>query len=39
MDLKQKLIDLSREATGDDSITVAGDVHEDAEHQTAVNAG
>lgn len=25
MDLKQKLIDLSREATGDDSITVAGD--------------
>ena len=25
MDLKQKLIDLAREATGDDSITVAGD--------------
>jgi hypothetical protein len=25
MDLKQKLIDLSRETTGDDSITVAGD--------------
>jgi hypothetical protein len=25
MDLKQKLLDLSREATGDDSITVAGD--------------
>jgi hypothetical protein len=25
MDLKQKLIDLSREATGDDSIAVAGD--------------
>ena len=25
MDLKQKLIDLSREAAGDDSITVSGD--------------
>jgi hypothetical protein len=25
MDLQQKLLDLSREATGDDSITVAGD--------------
>ncbi len=25
MDLKQKLIDLAREATGDDQITVAGD--------------
>jgi hypothetical protein len=25
MDFKQKLIDLSREATGDDNITVAGD--------------
>lgn len=25
MDLKQKLIDLAREATGDDTITVAGD--------------
>ena len=25
MDLRQKLIDLSREATGDDTITVAGD--------------
>ena len=25
MDLRQKLIDLSREATGDASITVAGD--------------
>lgn len=25
MDLKQKLIDLAREATGDQSITVAGD--------------
>jgi hypothetical protein len=27
MDLKQKLIDLSRKPTGDDSITVAGDFH------------
>ncbi len=39
MNVRQKLINLAREATSDGSITVATGVHDDAEHQAAVSAG